>query len=468
MTRQTNFARTGFLNIIVQVLYLALLYFAADTTPVIESEVAAFILRSAVVLIPSILWVMFFYWQDRIEPEPTRYVVAAFVVGMALANVFVLPLFRHFFSTELWIHDSLTLLSAGSFIIIGFVVSSALYFVLRYGFYPSREFDEPVDGMVYGAFIGAGFAAIESLQYLSAHSDYTLFAMGYTAASNVVVYASIGSIVGYFIGKGKFADQESIRHSLSGLVWGTFLLGSYSVMKEFIFLSGVQNALWISFVLSVVFAAAILGFVFLKMRKLTAKDLRQEKEVAFRLEMPVIALVLLVFIGGLFLKRSAMQDIQFVNEKYGVSFSYPHGFSPQPLRAKLPVRAAGITAQMQTLIHAVAFNHGEVGLTVSAKNGTADLSALDISTYIGSKEKISLSVEPVTIAGKEGRRVKYSYIDRTRTSVGGFPNVIVAYADVIPLRSSTVVLTFESNPDVFEEALQKYEKILSTIHWTAE
>ena len=218
MTRNQNFSRTGILNILFQVVYLVLLYFFGNKTLPDLSPVMGTCVRLLIVFVPCGLWTLFFYLQDRIEPEPTRYVTAAFIAGMAGASLFILPAFNIVFNLNEWIHESFMMLSVGSVFIVGAMVSSFFYGVIRYGFYPSREFDEPVDGMVYGAFIGAGFAAIDSLRYLSAHADYTLFAMGYNAASNVIVYASVGSLVGYFVGKGKFADKPSLSFSFTGIL----------------------------------------------------------------------------------------------------------------------------------------------------------------------------------------------------------------------------------------------------------
>ena len=59
--------------------------------------------------------------------------------------------------------------------------------MIRLGFYPSSEFDEPVDGMVYGAFAGSGFAALTSLAYLIGRVDFTVFGIGYTASTQILM-----------------------------------------------------------------------------------------------------------------------------------------------------------------------------------------------------------------------------------------------------------------------------------------
>ena len=70
------------------------------------------------------------------------------------------------------------------------------------------EFDEPADGMTYGAFLGCGFAAVWSLGYLAAHPDFTLFSLAYSASTNVLVYASVAALVGYLVGRTRFQKRH--------------------------------------------------------------------------------------------------------------------------------------------------------------------------------------------------------------------------------------------------------------------
>jgi hypothetical protein len=43
-------------------------------------------------LVPAALWLIFFYQQDRLEPEPVGNVVRMFVIGLALAGAIGIPL----------------------------------------------------------------------------------------------------------------------------------------------------------------------------------------------------------------------------------------------------------------------------------------------------------------------------------------------------------------------------------------
>jgi len=144
---------------------------------------------------------------------------------MGAASVFALPIERDLFRINDWLYESALSLILGSIVVRGTFVSFLIYLVVRYGFYASDEFDEPVDGMVYGAFAGSGFAAITSLTALTSHPDFTVFVIAYTAATNVLVYASVGSIVGYLVGRTKFSTAYAQGSHLLAVVVGPLLTG---------------------------------------------------------------------------------------------------------------------------------------------------------------------------------------------------------------------------------------------------
>ena len=205
--RRRTFLTTGWLNILGQIVLLAALYaFGSVSALGMAGPWAPYALLLLVGL-PSALWTVFFYLQDRRKPEPAHAVILAFLAGMAAASVFALPIERDLFQTSAWLYESPALLILGSALVRGTLASFLVYLIIHLGFYPSRDFDEPADGMIYGAFAGAGFATITSLTYLAGHLDFTLFAIGYTAATNILMYASVGALVGHLVGRTKFSTR---------------------------------------------------------------------------------------------------------------------------------------------------------------------------------------------------------------------------------------------------------------------
>lgn len=121
------------------------------------------------VAIPTCLYMRVVRGIDRYEKEPTRYLAAAFlwgavpaiIVGIIAELILGLPV------AALWGEESLD----GQFITSA-VIAPAVEEVLKAGavaimfLWRRREFDGWVDGIVYGATAGFGFAFVENIFYI--------------------------------------------------------------------------------------------------------------------------------------------------------------------------------------------------------------------------------------------------------------------------------------------------------------
>lgn len=123
----------------------------------------------AVSLIPGLLWLSYFYLQDRYEPEPKGLILKVFFGGMLM----VLPagFLEMIWRTPLQearLTGDLVLLFLYSFLMIGLIEEGVKMAFLTLVIYPHHELDEPVDGIVYGITVGLGFAVLENLFYTQA------------------------------------------------------------------------------------------------------------------------------------------------------------------------------------------------------------------------------------------------------------------------------------------------------------
>jgi len=170
------------------------------------------LLATANVVLPllvSFAWLFFVRQFDRAQPEPLWLVIATFALG-ALA---VLPA-----GLLEWGWDALspytnpTLLTFGRaprafpLALVGFVVTVGLseegmkllatWSLARH----RHEFDEPVDGIVYGAAAALGFAAAENIRYLAlGRVDGPLVAS--RAFMSVPAHLFFGALWGYALGR---------------------------------------------------------------------------------------------------------------------------------------------------------------------------------------------------------------------------------------------------------------------------
>ena len=67
----------------------------------------------------------------------------------------------------------------------------------------ARDFDEPMDGVVYGAAVGLGFAAVENLGYVAGAPNWVSVAI-MRAIMSVPFHGALGAIAGAYIARARF------------------------------------------------------------------------------------------------------------------------------------------------------------------------------------------------------------------------------------------------------------------------
>lgn len=195
-----------------------------------QLEGAALIAASVgMALVPALVWLSFFYQQDRLEPEPKGYVLAVFVLGALLASAVGLPLTRDLFRTADWLGQSLPVNILGSILVIGFGYEFLKYAAVRYFVYPLKEFDERVDGIVYGSAAGLGFATAMNIQYVLQSGGVDLQAGIVQVVVTALAQASFAGVTGYFLGRAKF-EREPIWWMPLGLALAAVLNGLFTFL----------------------------------------------------------------------------------------------------------------------------------------------------------------------------------------------------------------------------------------------
>lgn len=133
--------------------------------------------------VPVLFYVALLYWIDRYEKEPWWLLAAAFLWGAIPAALLALVL-NTAFSASLY-----ALLNSGpaEFVAGGLIApvieetAKALILLAIFLFW-RQELDSPLDGLIYGAVVGMGFAMVENVLYYS-----SAFMEGGQAAFNTTV-----------------------------------------------------------------------------------------------------------------------------------------------------------------------------------------------------------------------------------------------------------------------------------------
>lgn len=118
-------------------------------------------------LAPCVLWLWYFYSRSIYKRPSLRVITITFLLG-SVATLIAIPLnllgqafFLSLFGPGVWTRVGIIFLVVGPVEELCKLLAVALYAYRR------REFDEPLDGVVYSASAALGFAAIENVIYLS-------------------------------------------------------------------------------------------------------------------------------------------------------------------------------------------------------------------------------------------------------------------------------------------------------------
>src|SRR5687767_10313669 len=244
---------------------------AVDLGPILAAVMAG---------IPAVFWLGFFYVMDRHEPEPKQLVVGVCVLGTLIAG----PL-ADFVQYQAVPPEALELHGFDAFaldrvvyaiLVAGLAQEMCKYAVVRYTVYLSREFDEPMDGIVYMMACGTGFAVWINYHRLSGqnHSVYLS-----TAAAQAVVttlaHASFAGALGYVMGRAQFSRRSApIRGLLlmRGLPGAATLNGQFAVVEYYISASGMHQHPWRNVGYAALCAIAVFSVIWFLTQQLLARS----------------------------------------------------------------------------------------------------------------------------------------------------------------------------------------------------
>ncbi len=220
----------------------------------------------ALALIPALLWLGFFYQQDRLEPEPKSFVLGVFLLGALLASAVGIPLVRDLFQVQGWMSRSTAVNVLGSILVIGFVQEFLKYAAVRYSVYLSPEFDERIDGVVYGTAAGLGFATMLNIHYVTANAGVDLGVGVVRIAVTALAQASFAGLSGYFLGRAKF-EEEPVWWLPLGVTIAAVLNGLFTFVRGEIVTVGLNYKPVNGLVLATVVALATFAMLYYLMRR---------------------------------------------------------------------------------------------------------------------------------------------------------------------------------------------------------
>ncbi len=182
------------------------------------------ILLLAAATLPSIVLAYWIYLQDTHEKEPKKMLLWAFLCGCAST---IPALIGQTFFKHLENPDSLFQTAIFAFGVVAVTEELSKYLLLRRFIYPKKDFNEPIDGIVYGVMVGLGFATLENVLYVfNANGNGLSTALG-RAFTAVPAHAAFGVLMGAYIGLAKFFPEKRTIYTLIGVGLAIFFHGAY-------------------------------------------------------------------------------------------------------------------------------------------------------------------------------------------------------------------------------------------------
>ncbi|WP_049927935.1 PrsW family intramembrane metalloprotease [Halopiger goleimassiliensis] len=192
----------------------------------------------ALSVVPAALLAAFIWYTDVTSSEPLGLVVATFVLAILFAT------FAAVVNTAMQPYlEAIPLVGTVLFfvLIVGPIEESVKLLAVRIFAYRSDTFDAVIDGAVYGAIAGLGFAAFENALYITNHVLQSQTGLVTAATGIATVRALVGpghvifsAIAGYYLGLAKFNGEHAGPLVVKGLLIAALVHATYNSLAGFL------------------------------------------------------------------------------------------------------------------------------------------------------------------------------------------------------------------------------------------
>jgi protease PrsW len=174
---------------------------------------------------PGLALLSYFYLRDEYDAEPFALVFKTFIYGVLIT----FPIM--FLQYVLKVEGIVTSDWLNAYVSSGLLEEFFKWFILMVAIFQHYHFNDPYDGIIYGASVSLGFATVENILFLLANGVEYAFGRALMPVSS---HALFGVMMGYYLGKAKFSIRDQ-RHKwlLISILVPLTLHGTYN----YIFLS---------------------------------------------------------------------------------------------------------------------------------------------------------------------------------------------------------------------------------------
>lgn len=416
-------------------------------------------------LVPAALWLLFFYLQDRLEPEPIGDVARQFLIGTALAGTFSLPLLTSVVRVQEWLFRDTTSLLLGA-LLTGAVEVFTIYLTVRFFIFDSPEFDERTDGVVYGTAAGLGVATATNLAFILANGGAALGAGEIYVAEVALAQAAFGGLLGYFLGRAKL-EREPAWWLASGFGLTVLLNALFTILRGQLEVGTISfgRAAQFPSLTGLVLAGALAILATFVVSVLVARDVERTR----RGEAPppaadahvgdrqanalVVALFALLLAAGLLGWNAATRaTTEFAAG--GVRGSYPAAYADATGDGEIlrvtDTLAGGSSFSVRAFPAASAEGLGGAAILLAGERGA------DAAFY-----RVTETTDAL-VAGLPAQRQRFAYVD-TGALIGATPRIVEGVDYLVAVDGQVLVVSLTADSDAIGAVEPLFEQFVSSL-----
>ncbi|MBI5878595.1 MAG: PrsW family intramembrane metalloprotease [Chloroflexi bacterium] len=270
-----SFWRSAFVQVILMGAFAAIV--AVVTLPLTNlDQTALIVIGLFLAIVPTGLWLWYFYRQDRLEPEPKTKIAGVFLLALLLTDAVGLRIVGPLFNVSQWAVINRTTSLLANILIFGFTFETIKYVAIRAIVYATDEFDERMDGVVYGTTAGLGVATLLNLHHIIDNQGVALAPGVISVVTTALAQACFGGLLGYFMAEAKFSHRP-IWWVPGGLALSSVLSGLFTWLIDEVSASGLSVNPWNSLLLGVAVALATFLVLVWLMRRSIRMQLGEAK-----------------------------------------------------------------------------------------------------------------------------------------------------------------------------------------------
>ncbi|MBN1223508.1 MAG: PrsW family intramembrane metalloprotease [Candidatus Aminicenantes bacterium] len=184
------------------------------------------------ILSPAIFWIAYFYFKDRLQPEPFLKIGTAYLLGI-FSGLAVLHVAR--FLPLLGIpEDPSILMESWGLHYLAYSVGVTGLMEELFKFFPFlvivmnfKDFDEKIDGIIYASMIALGFASYENIRHLVFIDGLEMLGRAFASPLTHTIFSSIW---GYTVGAARLARKPIFGTSIIGIGIAAISHGVYNYL----------------------------------------------------------------------------------------------------------------------------------------------------------------------------------------------------------------------------------------------